>query len=284
MAATLVALTLVIAASVGFAGAAGASANGSSTACPAFGSYLQGSSVIGVPALRSIQQDCASGTSSFPHQGLGACTVPSVDYPTIASAFGDSNCTEVELTSKSYSPNAIDVTHDVTLFGNGARISRSSAGADFFVEPGVTFQVQDVIFKDAWNGSHAITSYGTLNVTRSLFIGSGIRNPSAPAPDGGAIMDLGDSATITLSIFANELGSLGGAISHNSPGTLTIQTSAFIGNGQGISIAGAVYSIGGTTDIQQSLFAFNDTIFGDSAVVVNVGVYTHSGNIFWHNT
>ncbi len=282
--ATLMALTLVVGISIGFVAVAGASAGESSAACSAFGSYLSGLTGASAQAVRQIQQDCAAGTSAVPQQGPGSCTVPSADYPTISSAFGDVNCTEVELTSMVYSPISIDVAHDITLLGNGARFSRSSAGTVFFVEPGVTFQVQDVIFNDAWYGSHAITSYGTLDVTRSLFIGSEIRNPGAPASDGGAIMDLGDSATISLSIFVNELGSQGGAISHYSLGTLTILESAFVGNGQGVSLAGAVHATGGTTDIEQSLFAYNRSMLGYPAVVVNAGKYVHSGNVFIHNS
>jgi hypothetical protein len=280
----LLALVLVMTAGLGIAGV-GAASREDVSACPSFNSFLAShTGTADEPALRALAQACAAAESRVTQPADGTpCTVPSASYATIASAFADANCSEVDLVNPSYSALGIEVTHDVLLAGNGARIQRANAGTVFLVDPGVHFDVQDVQFNDAFNGSHAITNYGDLTVESSRFIGGNVPNPSAPTPDGGAIMDLGTSATITTSLFANNIGSLAGAVSHLSAGTLTITSSAFIANGGGISFAGAVYTSGGAVDIESSLFAFNTSIFGDGPIETNRSDYTHQGNIFLFN-
>lgn len=284
MYAALLASVLVVAASLGPAGMAGAAAGPDVSACPYFSSFL--SNVRGTPnepVLRALARDCASAASGVTHSAAIACSVPTTSYPTIASAFADANCSEVDLLNASYSENGVEVTHDVLLFGDGARIAKDTAGTVFTVDPGVTFEVQSVVFVSAVYGSHAITNFGNLDVEESSFIGSTVRNPSAPASDGGAISDFGTGTTITASVFLLNAGSLAGAIAHESNDPLTITNSAFIANGRDLSIAGAVYTNGGALDIETSLFAFNTTFYGDGAVVVDGGTYTHQNNLFLGN-
>jgi hypothetical protein len=189
----------------------------------------------------------------------------------------------------------------LTIFGNGATITRSSSAPFRFFEvaKGASLTLSSLTLSDGLlsasdtNGGAAIDNHGTLSLTATSFQNNVA--PSQQGASGGAIQNSGvlsvatstftgnsavegggifnqDQATITGSTFTNNKATLfGGGGLVNALGTTTVSGSTFVGNtGPG----------GGAIDNDDTLFVSDSTFYNNKAgnngggAIVNFGSAT----------
>ncbi len=260
----VIALVLIATGSLGLGGAVSAApASSTAQACSQFNlfsRYLRGTN--GQALLSVMQQNCASSNTVTPSTP-SSCVVPSVAYATIADAFADTNCTDVDLVHSPINESGIIADHDVNLHGHGNVINGGQSGDSIItVNSGVTLNVDSVRFFGGYSpdGGGAIVNSGTLSVTKSFFDSNSMDASGTPAGVGGAIENLGN-ATINYSVFTNNNGKFGGAIGNDNSGSLTVMGSIFAKNNASDAdgFGGAIEFVSGEIQVQYSVFAFNTT-------------------------
>ena len=154
------------------------------------------------------------------------------------------------------------ITANVTIQGNGATITRSTASGT------AAFRLLDV------------ASGGSLTIS-SLTLNNGLANGGQQG--GGAIFSHG-SLTVSTSTFTNNsspstTGTSGGAI--NSSGTLNVTTSLFSGNSA--QEGGGVFNQSLATITDSTFSGNNATIYGGGALLNAAGSETVAGDTFVSN-
>ena len=154
------------------------------------------------------------------------------------------------------------ITANVTIQGNGATITRSTASGT------AAFRLLDV------------ASGGSLTIS-SLTLNNGLANGGQQG--GGAIFSHG-SLTVSTSTFTNNsspstTGTSGGAI--NSSGTLNVTTSLF--SGTSAQEGGGVFNQSLATITDSTFSGNNATIYGGGALLNAAGSETVAGDTFVSN-
>jgi hypothetical protein len=185
------------------------------------------------------------------------------------------------------------ITGNVTVAGNGATITRSTAAGT------AAFRVFDVasaghltlqsltlsngLADDGLNGGGAIYSHGSLSVSSGTFTGNS--SPAATGTSGGAINSSG-ALTVTLSTFSGNSGQEGGGIFNQSTtSTASITQSTFSGNTGSIFGGGALVSADGTTNVTGDTFVGNTTgASGGGGAIDNDATVNVSDSTFFGNT
>jgi hypothetical protein len=143
-----------------------------------------------------------------------------------------------------------NITKSVTIEGNGATLTRSfTEGSNtallYISSAAAEVTVRRVHFKDGRNTNYggAVYSVGKLTLESCIFSGN---NHSSQVGAGGAVANIGGSATVLGCTFYNNSAPNGGAI-YNTSGSavLTLAGNFFYGNTASTS-RNVVYSDGGT--------------------------------------
>ncbi len=141
-----------------------------------------------------------------------------------------------------------------------------------FLQPTATATISDSTFENNTYTRPAITTQGTLTITRSTF--SSNSNTLANS-SGGAIQSLAGATTrIIDSTFDNNSAESGGAITVIG-GTTTIIGSTFANNSATTLDGGAIISNGGTTIIDNSTLSGNTAKRHGGGLAVTNGSFAH---------
>lgn len=179
------------------------------------------------------------------------------------------------------------ITGKVTVAGNGATITRSSASGTphfrlFDVATGGSLTLTDVIVSNGiadngQQGGGAIYNGGTLVVTACTFLSNS--NPASTGTSGGAIQNSG-VLTVTRSVFTGNVAMEGGAVFNQN--STTISQSTFTNNAATIYGGGALLNAYGTTTVTTSTFVGNT---GPGGGVLDNDTTVHiSDSTFYNNT
>lgn len=173
----------------------------------------------------------AGGTYAAPDK---ICAVPSIKYPTLASALAKRKCATINLAAGTYHENNFSLSHKVTLIGAGAAttIIDGDAQALFYLDvSGPQFTLSGITLQNAGSPYALFVESSVVNITDSVFK----NNERAIWIDGGTM-------TILRTTFTNNLSTANGAaiFREYSPGALTIDSSKFVKNTA--SCGAAIYS------------------------------------------
>ncbi len=179
------------------------------------------------------------------------------------------------------------ITGKVTLQGNGATITRSTASGT------PAFRVFDVatagsltltsltlsngLANNGVQGGGAIFNHGTLSVTGSTFTGNS--SPATSGTSGGGI-DSSGTLTVTTSTFTGNTAQEGGGIFNQK--TATVTNSTFTNNKATIYGGGALLNAAGTMTVTGDTFSGNTGPGGgaiDNDTTLNI-----SDSTFFNNT
>ena len=153
----------------------------------------------------------------LPALAAGACSVPSMSYPTIASALGDSSCTSISLAAGTFHEHGLTVTRNLTISGAGFRYTVVDGGAAgtgvFTVNSGVTAEIDNLQVINGASTSDstggAISNHGSLTLKNDAFRQDVFSGPSS---GGGAVFSDGSQLTVVGGVFN------GDSYSATSPG------------------------------------------------------------------
>lgn len=154
----------------------------------------------------------------------------------------------------------------------------------FTVSAGATLNLSNLTVlqgRAATGNGGAIDTAGTLNITGVTFSNNTTANGS-----GGAIINTG-SLTIDSSIFisnvANGTGQAGGAIFHNTPGSMIVRNSTFANNSSA-SDGGAIRTRNTATLTHNTFYNNTTGIVGGGHVRNSMGTTTFGANLFVDGT
>jgi chitodextrinase len=178
------------------------------------------------------------------------------------------------------------ITGSVTVHGNGATITRSTASGVphvriFDVASGASLTLDSVtlsngIADNGHDGGGAIDNRGTLSVSGSTFTGNS--NPATSGTSGGAIQNAG-TMTLTTSTFTGNVAMEGGAVFNQNIATITRST--FSNNTATVYGGGAIVNAYGTTTVDGSTFVGNTGPGGgviDNDTTIHISDSTMVGN------
>ena len=180
------------------------------------------------------------------------------------------------------------ITGTVTIDGNGATITRSTAAGT------PTFRIFDVATSGnltlgsltvsnglldsvGSTGGAGIFNHGTLSISGSTFNGNS--SPSPNGVSGGAISNSGQ-LTVTTSTFTNNQAQEGASIFNQN--TTTINQTTFANNDGTIYGGGAILNGFGTTNVSNSLFVGNTGKGGGA--IDNDTTMTVRNSTFYNNS
>jgi predicted outer membrane repeat protein len=146
-----------------------------------------------------------------------------------------------------------DVFNNGTAYINGNGIS--STGHIFTINPGVTVNINNIVFENALNT--AIENSGDLTVNNCTFLNNTVD---------GAIYSNGTYCTINDTIFENNSASFGGAIYNDVGSSLTVNNSAFTNN-KANADGGAIWNEGLLTLTSNNLI--NNSAYNDDGAIFN---------------
>ena len=178
------------------------------------------------------------------------------------------------------------ITANVTIQGNGASITRSTAsGTPAFrildVASGGSLTISSLTLNNGLanggqQGGGAIFSHGTLTVSTSTFTNNS--SPSTTGTSGGAINSSG-TLNVTTSLFAGNSAQEGGGVFNQSLATITDST--FSGNNATIYGGGALLNAAGSETVAGDTFVSNKGPGGgaiDNDTRLSISDSTFNGN------
>jgi CSLREA domain-containing protein len=208
--------------------------------------------------------------------GADTITVPAGTYTLSIAGAGENAAATGDL----------DVTQDVSITGAGMGVTIVDANnldRAFHVVSG-TLQLSDLTVQHGLaNPGGGVLVNSQATITRVSFNNNQSTSTAADGTGGGVFVDLGASATITLSQFANNFAYFGGGAvsSANTSSTLSISDSTFDTNSS-VFGGGAVYPNGSSASIANSTFINNHADVGgaihSNAASVQVVNSTFVGN------
>jgi hypothetical protein len=161
----------------------------------------------------------------------------------------------------------------VGLLGMTVSNGSSPDGGAVYIKSGATIAIYQMVFssnestKSSYGGG-AISNYGSLTVSQSVFNSNIANGDSGTGACGGAIANyLKASASVDTSTFSNDSAAgCGGAIYNN--GTLTVTNSTFFGNSITMPSSALHYNLTGgggiANDLVGTLNLVNDTFSGNN--------------------
>jgi autotransporter family porin len=180
----------------------------------------------------------------------------------ITYATSNSGVNTVYLAPGVYCEHDIVISSSVNIHGENqimTAIFPNSCGRAFYINPGVTVNIQNLIMLRGGligNGAAIYNDHGTLTVTNCNFTDNTAKYPSY----GGAIYNNGGTLTVNSCTFTNNSAVGGGAI-YNYNGHLTVTNCDFTGNVVKLnsfeSCGGAIYNNRGTLTITDCKFTDN---------------------------
>ncbi|MDO5848694.1 MAG: Ig-like domain repeat protein [Methanobrevibacter sp.] len=204
---------------------------------------------------------------------------------TISSATDDVDLSTDYLRDDADSINAINISKDIVINGNGKTIDGNGKGPIFTIDKGATVTINDITFING-NGDcgGAIANYGTLFLNNCKFL-----NNTATSK-GGAVYNNG-ILTVSNSEFINSTATYyGGAISND--GILDVDKSVFKGNNityrVSAGLTGDAYAAGAAIFNSNVTSIRNSEIRDNAEDYINghimYGAVSSSGNLTVVNT
>ena len=166
----------------------------------------------------------------------------------------------------------LTIDKNLTIDGAGynVTVSGNNAVRVFYVNLGVTFNLQNLTVANGYCGSGCLVgggveNRGTLNVTNTTF------SDNSATAYGGGIENYHGTLTITNSAFTGNTANDGGAI-YNSNGVISLTDVTFSGNS-------ATHSGGGMYNNNSSAMLTNITFSGNSATGDGGAIYNNLGSL-----
>lgn len=217
-------------------------------------------------------------------QGCGAIVLNAATFAALQNAIttynGCSNATDsvtVNINGIIVFPTTLTINNatgaTLTLNGGGAAILDGNNAVQLFEVNNGTFNISALTLRNGNAGGDvggAIENNGTLTVTDSTFAGNIAGAIGNPGDQGGAIYHSSGTATITNTVFEDNVADEGGAIFQLAD--LTVRNSTFRSNdARG---AGGIDAVGGILNVSRSTFDDNFAAGTGAALIVRIGQTT----------
>ncbi len=185
-------------------------------------------------------------------QQSSTCSVPSIQYPTIAAALAAPACAHIQVAAGTYAEN-LTVSRSVTIKGTDAETTIVDGGgisSVFVITNSATVTLDGLTIQ---HGAGVLYGGGVYNFGGSLTLRSSVVY-SNTADYGGGVYSINGSARIEDTVIEGNRSQWGGGIFNLN--TLTIVDSEITQN-EATEWGGGLFNLGGTVAVDNSTISYN---------------------------